>query len=143
MIQPNRLLYLLKILCGLSAFHAITAGGFYLLFGVEGLAMTGSVFEMESGSRDWVTVDFFLRAIAGIWLVFGAMLAFITPSLERHTAWFRFCCAAILFMGIGRMVSLINFGACTNPIFAMYAEFVVPIVLLSLHWVALRSEKVQ
>jgi len=75
----------------------------------------------------WATIDYMFRAFAGIWFAMGLMLAWIIPSIERHSAWLGFIFLAVFAMGVGRLISLTAFGPIpTNSIGAMFAELVLP-----------------
>jgi Domain of unknown function (DUF4345) len=114
----------------MAAVNAILGGGVYLLFGLDGLSLTGSGLSIDRLNRSWTTIDYPFRAMAGIWFALGLMFAYIVPSIERHTAWFRFCCLAIFAMGVGRLFSIIRLGAGSNPVFAIGLEFVFPPLLV-------------
>ena len=58
------------------------------------------------------------------------MFAYIVPAVEKHTTWFRFCCLAIVAMGVGRLLSILTLGAGSNPVIARVLEFVFPPVLV-------------
>ena len=125
---------LLQIAVSLAALNAIVGGGVYLLFGLDGFAFMGSRLSINRTNPSWSTIDYFFRAIAGIWLGLGLMFAYIVPSIERQTAWFRFCCLAVFLMGIGRFFSIFTLGPGSNPVFAMVLEFVFPPLLVFWQW---------
>lgn len=121
---------LLQIAVALAAVNATLAGSIYVLFGLDGLSLTGASLSIDSSNPSWSTIDYLFRAVAGIWLVLGLMFAYLVPAIERHTAWFRFCCLAIFTMGVGRLCSVLAWGPGANPIFAMILEFVFPPLLI-------------
>ena len=121
---------LLQIAVSVAALNAILGGGVYLLFGLGGLSLTGSNLSIDQTNPSWSTIDYLLRAMAGIWLALGLMFAYIVPSIERYTAWFRFCCLAIFAMGVGRLFSISALGAGSNPVFAMVLELLLPPLLV-------------
>ena len=121
---------LLQIAVSLAALNAILGGGIYLLFGLDGLTLTGSSLSIDRTHPSWGTIDYLFRAIAGIWFVLGLMFAYIVPSIETRTAWFRFCCLAIVMMGVGRLCSVFALGAGSNPVAPMVLEFVFPPLLV-------------
>ena len=117
---------------GISAVQALIGGGLYLWFGGAGLSIvTGSPLSIEPTAPTWVVVDYMYRALAGIWFALGLMLAFILPSIEKHSAWFALICTAIFAMGVGRLLSVLQYGSVPqNSLGAMIAEFVLPPVLV-------------
>ncbi|HKV05230.1 MAG TPA: DUF4345 domain-containing protein [Candidatus Acidoferrales bacterium] len=121
---------LLQIAVSLAALNATVGGGLYVLLGLKGLSLTGVSLSIDQTNASWRAIDFLFRAMAGIWLVLGLMFAYLVPSIEKHTAWFRFACAAIFAMGIGRLFSISTLGAGSNPVFAMVLEFVIPPLLI-------------
>lgn len=121
---------LLQIAVCVAATNAILGGGIYLLLGLDGLRLTGTRLSIDPSTPSWSTTDYLFRAIAEIWFVLGLMFAYIVPTVERQTAWFRFCCLAVFAMGVGRLLSIVALGAGSNPVFAMVLEFVFPPVLV-------------
>jgi hypothetical protein len=121
---------LLQIAVSIAAINAVLAGGIYILLGLEGINLTGGNLSIDGKDPAWATVDCLFRAIAGIWLVLGLMFAYLVPTIERQTAWFRFCCLAIFAMGIGRLCSILAWGTGSNPIFAMVLELAFPPLLI-------------
>jgi hypothetical protein len=119
---------LLQVAAGLSAIHFLTGGGFYLWRGVAGLSLfRPSPLPVDASDPMWANIDFMVRALAGIWFALGIMLAYIVPSIERHSAWFALIFLAVFAMGVGRLLSLLAFGpAPGNSMAAMVAEFVLP-----------------
>jgi len=71
------------------------------------------------------------RALAGIWFALGLMQAWVVPSIEKHSAWFRLICVAIFGMGVGRLLSSTQFvQAEGNSFGAMVAELLWPPLLV-------------
>jgi hypothetical protein len=123
---------LLQVAAAFSSVHMIAGGGLYLWRGVAGLSLfTPSPLPVEPSDPTWAVVDYMFRALAGIWLALGLMLAYLTPSIEKHSAWFALICVAVFSMGVGRLLSLADFApAPGNSLGAMVAEFLVPPVLV-------------
>jgi len=119
---------LLQLAAGLSAFHFVTGGGFYLWRGIAGLSLfTPSPLPIDAADPMWANIDYMVRALAGIWFALGVMLAFVIPSIERQSAWFALIFFAVFAMGVGRLLSWLAFGpAPGNSAGAMIAEFVLP-----------------
>jgi hypothetical protein len=130
---------LLQIAAGLSAVHFVTGGGFYLWRGVEGLSLfTPAPLPVDAADPMWANIDYMYRALAGIWLALGVMLAWIIPSIERQSAWFALIFLAVFAMGVGRLISLLDLGpAPGNSIGAMVGELILPAVSIAWQrWVA-------
>ena len=61
----------------------------------------------------------------------GLMLAYMVPAIEKHGAWFALACVGIAGMGVGRLLSSLEFEpAPANSGGAMVAEFVMPPLLI-------------
>lgn len=121
---------LLQIAVSLAALNAILGGILYLTMGLDGLSMTGSTLTLDSSDPSWITIDYLFRAVCGIWLGLGLMYAYMVPSIEKHTTWFRFACLSMFLMGVGRLLSVQSLGAGDNPVFAIVLEFTFPILLV-------------
>lgn len=123
---------LLQIAVAISSANALLGGGLYLWRGVAGLSLfTPSPLPVVPSDPTWAVVDYMFRALAGIWFALGLMLAWIIPSIEKHSAWFALICAAMFAMGVGRLLSLAHFPpAAGNSLGAMVTEFVLPPILV-------------
>ncbi len=121
---------LLQVAVSISALMAVVGGGVALVLGLDSLAASGVALSIDRTDPTWLSIDFPFRALAGIWFVVGLMFAYMVPSIEKHTVWFRFTCAAIFAMGVGRLFSVISLGAGSNPIFAIGLEFIIPPLLV-------------
>jgi hypothetical protein len=121
---------LLQVVVSISALNAILGGGAYLVLGVKGLSLMGVNVSIDPGAPPWISVDYVFRALAGIWFSLGLMLAYLVPSIEKHTVWFRFACLAVFMMGVGRLLSVATLGAGSNALIAMALEFVLPPLLV-------------
>ena len=120
----------LQIVIALLSINAIIGGGLYLVQGLQALVITGSQLTIDPTDADWRIIDYFVRALAGIWFTVGIMFMYMIPKIEIHTIWFRFACLAILFMGIGRLMSVISLGIGNNPLVALYLEVSLPLLLV-------------
>jgi hypothetical protein len=123
---------LLQVAAAISSVQALAGGGLYLWRGVAGLSLfTPWPLPVESTDPTWAVVDYMFRALAGIWFALGVMLAFVIPSIEKHSAWFALICLAIFGMGVGRLLSSVHFmSAPGNSRGAMAAELVLPPLLV-------------
>jgi hypothetical protein len=132
MIDPSLSRRLLQIAVGISAVQAILGGGLHLWLGLEGIATVArSPLEIDPADPSWARVDYMFRALAGIWLSLGLMFACIIPRIERHSLWFALCLVGIFGMGVGRLLSGLEYGPNpANSRGAMVAEFVLPPLLL-------------
>jgi len=123
---------LLQLAVALSSVQALAGGGLYLWRGVAGLSLfTPAPLPIAPADPTWAVVDYMFRALAGIWFALGLMLAYVIPSIEKHSAWFALICAAIFGMGVGRFLSSTQFApAAGNSVGAMVAELVLPPLLV-------------
>ncbi|HVP29271.1 MAG TPA: DUF4345 domain-containing protein [Myxococcota bacterium] len=123
---------LLQVSVAISSADALLGGALYLSRGVAGLSVFTPVpLPISSTDPTWSVVDYMFRALAGIWFALGLMLAYVAPSIEKHSAWFSLICVAIFGMGIGRALSLLQFApAPGSSLFAMVAELVLPPLLV-------------
>ena len=121
---------LLQFAVSLAAINAILAGMLYLATGLSGLALTGNPITLTSSDTSWIAIDYLFRAVCGIWLTLGLMFAYMVPSIEKHTVWFRFACLSIFMMGVGRTLSLQALGPSENALIAVALELVFPPLLV-------------
>ena len=121
---------ILQVFVSISALNALVGGGVYLLLGLRGFSLTGVKLSIDPADPSWSSVDYLFRAISGIWFALGLMFAYLVPSIEKHTAWFRFACLAVFLMGLGRLLSVLSLGAESNPLFAMGLELILPPLLV-------------
>jgi hypothetical protein len=132
MIKPSLSRRLLQVATGFSAVQALIGGALYLWLGLSAIEMvTGVALEVDTADSSWARVDYMLRALAGIWFVLGLMIAALPPRIELHSLAFAFCFTAILAMGVGRMLSGIEYGPnAHNSRAAMVAELLLPPILV-------------
>ena len=121
---------LFQVLVSILALNAILVSGLYLLMGLKGISFTGVNLPFDPSSDSWSSVDYLFRALSGTWLALGLMLAYLVPSIERQTVWFRFVCAGIFLMGLGRLLSVLSLGANSKPLVAMALELILPPLLV-------------
>ena len=121
---------ILQVSVALFAINASVGGGLYLILGLQAFLLTGGELIIDSTTSDWQVLDYFIRALAAIWLTLGLMFAYMIPHIEKHTVWFRFCCSAVFLMGIGRLLSINAFGLGNNPQIAIYLEISLPLLLV-------------
>jgi hypothetical protein len=123
---------LLQVAVAVSSVNALLGGALYLTRGVAGLSLFTPVpLPIDATDPTWAVVDYMFRALAGIWFAVGLMLAFVVPSIEKHSAWFALLCIATFGMGVGRLFSIAHFPlASGNSIGAMVTELVLPPILV-------------
>jgi hypothetical protein len=132
MSWPNVSRRLLQVSVAIGALEAIAGGALYLARGVAGLSVfTPSPLPIDPADPSWGAVDYMFRALAGLWLALGLMLAYVVPSIERRSAWFFFLQLAIFAMGVGRALSAAHVPlAPGSSLGAMIAEFALPPVMI-------------
>jgi len=123
---------LLQRAVALSSVNALLGGALYLTRGVAGLSLfTPAPLPIDATDPTWAVVDYMFRALAGIWFALGLMLAYVVPSIEKHSAWFSLLCVAIFGMGVGRLFSLAHFPlAPGSSVGALVGELVLPTILV-------------
>ena len=122
----------LQIAVALAAADALGGGTLSLVRGVAGLSVfTPAPLPIDPGDPAWAAADYMFRALAGIWFVLGLMLAYVVPSIERRTAWFRFLQLAVFAMGVGRALSAAAIPlAPGSSLGAMIGELALPPLLV-------------
>ena len=83
-----------------------------------------------------------VRFWGAIWFSIGIMLFVAALDLRAHSLWFRLLIGAVLFSGIGRLISIAQFGLPSAPLIAATAiELIGMPVLLWWHWVTLNVRR--
>lgn len=81
------------------------------------------------------------RYSAGVYLVFTFLLWWIIPSIERHSVPLRIIAASMMLGGVGRLVSLLQYGSGnSDQLVAMFLELTAPLLVVWQHQVALRCQ---
>ncbi len=87
----------------------------------------------EAGMAGVPALDSNLRFFGGMGIGLGAILVWITPSIERRTVLFRAVWICALLGGIGRLVSWALVGAPPMPM-VVFTLIEVPLVPVLLYW---------
>jgi Domain of unknown function (DUF4345) len=123
-----------RILCIIP----FATGAVDLLLGANALNTVGVQLSDEALTEPSLNSQ--LRFFAAIWLGFGFMVWHATSDLTKHAAWFRLMCFALILSGVGRLISLIQFGIPAAPfVVATIIELVVIPLVLLWHWRVLRK----
>lgn len=66
-----------------------------------------------------------------VWVTMGLMLAWITPAIEAHTAWFRLIFVGFMCVGVGRLTAVIAHGVSSeNTVAAIALEILIPLACI-------------
>ncbi len=77
------------------------------------------------------------RFVAGVYLLFPILIWWIIPSIERHAVPIRILAAGMVCGGIGRLISLVQFGSGHDgQLVSMVVELSSPSLILWQHAVA-------
>jgi hypothetical protein len=113
--MSRRLLQVFAVVNVLVAFYN---GGRFLFLGIDA----------EPGSGG---VDLWYRVLGWFWITSGLMLAWITPRIEVHTAWFRLIFVAFMSVGLGRLAAVAAHGvSAENTVIAIAIEIAVPLACI-------------
>ena len=133
---------LLQFMVAIGAMQALLGGGYYLWVGVSGLSVFSDV-PLDVMGATLSRIDYMFRALAGVWFALGLLLAYLIPTIEKHQMLFVLVYFALFMMGVGRYVSLAAYGETDgNSIAAMYAELVIPIVMIIWQHLTARTQVV-
>lgn len=119
---------------GLRVFCALpfVTGAADLLIGVKVLTLTGAVIPPP------VDVDPILNSEikfwGAIWFGFGLILWYASRDLRQHAPLFRLLMGILVFSGLGRALSAVQFGAGSTLMFSfMVFELTAPIAVMVWH----------
>lgn len=105
-------------------------------YGVSGMLVGASPY---FGGTPPPALDNQARYMSGMYLLFPIVLLWIIPSIERHALPIRIVTGAMMCGGVGRLISLMQFGSGSDgQLISMAAEIGAPILILWQHQVALR-----
>ncbi len=78
-----------------------------------------------------IILDSNLRFFGGLSIGLGLIMFWMIPSIERHQLVFRLIVGMIFIGGIGRVISMLNFGI-PSPLFIVFAllELLFPLLIL-------------
>jgi Domain of unknown function (DUF4345) len=89
-----------------------------IITGVIGLMGVNDPLYVAIGIPKNILLDSNLRFYSGLWLAFGLTLLWLIPRIDKETAIFRIIWAMIFCGGIGRLLSMLTFGAPPLPFIA-------------------------
>lgn len=148
-------LRLLQVYCVFSALIALAGGGTFVLYGIDGLPrvvgteygglvapLTDAAGQIEPKIR--VTFSTWYRSLGWYWFTSGLMLLWITPNVERQTAWFRFIHLGFMAAGVATAVTISESGTnLHNRYDAMIPEFGIPAAAMVWQWFVARAPVVE
>jgi hypothetical protein len=124
---------LLQIFAALNALVAIYKGGVFVLCGIDAVPVIAGVdlaLQISEAARG--ILDTWYRVLGWIEVTTGLMLAWITPAIETHTAWFRLIFVSFMCVGVGRLASVLDRGFSTqNTAAAIAIEIAVPLACIA------------
>ncbi len=89
------------------------------------------------GEEKSASVDNAARFLAGAYLLFPFVILWVIPSIERHAMPIRLVAAAQMCGGIGRLISVLQFGSASDgALISMGLELSWPLVIAWQHAVA-------
>src|SRR5262245_6773652 len=118
---------LLQAFAAVNVLIAVYKGGAFVLRGIAAVpAIAGASLE-EIAEPTRSLLDTWYRVLGWIWVTIGFMLAWITPAIERYTAWFRLIFVAFMCVGVGRLAAVLAHGFTSeNTAGAIALEILVP-----------------
>jgi hypothetical protein len=123
-----------QILCLLP----LITGAMDLVMGARVLNAAGAALSVEALSDPILNSQ--IRFWGAIWFGFGVVLWVVARDLHGNALWFRLLCGVLLISGIGRAVSMLQFGLPSPPLIgATVIELVGIPLLLWWHSNALRK----
>lgn len=123
---------ILQIFLAVNVLLAGYNGGAFVLLGIDAVPLIARA-ELGGGINevDRAQLDTWYRVLGWNWVCVGLMLAWIIPSIERHTAWFRFIMIAFMGVGVGRVSAVLAYGFSErNPAYAIGLEILVPLACI-------------
>jgi len=123
---------LLQIFMGLNVLVAIYKGGAFVLLGIDAAPlMAGSDLMIKVAEPVRGLLDFWFRVMGWTWLGVGLMLGWIIPSIERHTAWFRFIMIALMGTGVGNLAAVLASGSLGDKAIEIVIEITIPLACIA------------
>jgi hypothetical protein len=123
---------LLQIFAAVNALVAIYNGGRFVLWGIDAVpAVAGLDLVVELAEPARGVLDTWYRVLGWVWVTTGLMLAWITPAIETHTAWFRLIFVGFMCVGIGRLAAVLAHGVSSeNTLAAIALEILIPLACI-------------
>ena len=128
---------------GLRVFCALpfATGAADLLIGVKLLTMTGAAIPPPVDADPILNSE--IKFWGAIWFGFGLILWYASRDLRQHAPLFRLLMSILVFSGLGRALSAVQFGAGSALMSAfMVLELTVPVALLVWHRWLLRQSSI-
>lgn len=125
-----------KFFVSTLAIIAIVTGCVDFILGLSAQQLLGANLSADAYADPLLNSQ--IRFLACVWLGFGMFLIFCLRDIERNFAVLRFALAILFLGGIGRLISLLQFGFPSTSVgigfivFALIVEIIViPVFLLS------------
>jgi len=122
---------LLQIFAAVNALVALYKGGAFVVLGIAAVPSIAGPEIPGIGESTQSLLDTWYRVLGWVWVSVGLMLAWITPAIETHTAWFRLIFVAFMCVGVGRLSAVAAHGFTSeNTLGAIALEILVPSVCI-------------
>ncbi|MEM8750736.1 MAG: DUF4345 domain-containing protein [Pseudomonadota bacterium] len=119
----------------------IGIGGMYFTLGPGFLVLGGGFdFGPIAGTPAYAAVDSSLRFFAGLWLAMGLCLFYCLGDFANRTTMLRLMMLGFFLGGIGRLISMAQFGVLEPMIVPTLIELVIPPIVVVLQSRMARSE---
>jgi hypothetical protein len=118
----------LKTAVQISCPLPLITGAMDLVLGARVLSATGAALPAEALSDPVLNSQ--IRFWGAIWFGFGVVLWVVARDLHANALWFRLLCGVLFLSGIGRAVSMLQFGLPSPPLIGATALELVGIPLL-------------
>jgi hypothetical protein len=123
----------LKILIRTLCVIPLATGAVDFLMGASALTAVNATLPVDALTD--ASLNSQLRFFGAIWFGFGALLWRVAGDLKTHAHVFRLMCFTLILSGVGRLISLVQFGVPALPfVIATIVEVVVIPGVLFWHW---------
>src|SRR5262245_40038784 len=123
---------LLQIFAAVNVVIALWNGGRFVALGIAAVPeIVSAELINQIPAPAWGLLDTWYRVLGWVWVTTGLMLAWITPAIDRHTAWFRFIFVAFMCVGVGRLAAVFDHGfSIENTVPAIALEIAIPLACI-------------